>query len=48
MTLVDISYLVKANGANDIRLPLKINYYNEESEKLAIETAKAVGELILK
>jgi flavorubredoxin len=47
MTLLDTSYLVKATGANDIKLPLKINYYTEESSKLAVETAKAVGELIL-
>ncbi|MCT8978766.1 FprA family A-type flavoprotein [Clostridium sp. CX1] len=48
MTLVDTSYVVKATGANDIKLPLKVNYYdNEETKDMAINAAMAIGELIL-
>lgn len=48
MTLVDTSYLVKATGANDIQLPLKISYYNEEETKEeAIKAAMAISELVL-
>jgi flavorubredoxin len=48
MTLVDTSYLVKYTGANDIQLPLKVSYYDEETTNdLCINTAMAVGELII-
>ncbi|KZL89861.1 type A flavoprotein fprA [Clostridium magnum DSM 2767] len=48
MTLVDTSYLVKYTGANDIQLPLKISYYDEETTSdLCINTAMAVGELVI-
>lgn len=48
MTLVDSSYIVKATGDNHIQLPLKVNYYDEEeSKEAAIETAMAIGELVL-
>lgn len=48
MTLVDTSYLVKSTGANDIQLPLKVSYYDEETTTdLCINTAMAVGELII-
>lgn len=48
MTLVDTSYLVKSTGANDIQLPLKVSYYDEETtSNLCINTSMAVGELII-
>lgn len=48
MTLVDTSYLVKSTGASDIKLPLRVNYYDEEVTKdLCINSAMAVGELVL-
>lgn len=49
MTLVDTSYIVKSTGANHIKLPLKINYFDEDiSRKLCVDTGKEIGELILK
>lgn len=49
MTLVDTSYIVKSTGANHIKLPLKINYFDEDtSAKLCVDTGKEIGELILK
>lgn len=48
MTLVDTSYIVKSTGANHIKLPLKINYFDEDtSAKLCVDAGKEIGELIL-
>jgi flavorubredoxin len=49
MTLVDTSYIVKSTGANHIKLPLKVNYFDEGiSGKLCVDAGKEIGELILK